>query len=592
MVAALLAACSGDDDAGGSTSPTASEAAPTTAASTSVATSDEVVEGSSVTDTVDTVDTIDTVADTSSPPSSEPEATYTATIRRDGAGVPHIEADDWGSLGFGQGWALAEDRACTLIDQVIKVRGERARWFGAGEDDEHIESDLAYRHLGLRDEVPTRWSDQPAQVVDVIDGYVAGFNAQLDDVGADGVSGWCAGEPWVQPITTDDLYAVVGDILLLASGNNFISAIATAQPPSDPAPTSEPPETSVDPAATSVPVTTGASNGWAFGADRSASGGGLLLANPHYPWEGELRFWEAHLTIPGELDAYGVALSGLPGLQIAFNEDIAWTHTVSAGHRFTLYRYDLAPGDPTSYLVDGQARPMTPTEITIEVAGASGAAPTEVTRTLWSTHHGPIINLGPLGWSAEQAVAIRDANADITTVLAQYLAMDTATSMDELQAAHEEHQGVPWVNTIATSADGRAWYADTSATPNLSAEALAAWAAEIEAGGLLALAYNDFGVVLLDGSNSVYEWVDDPAAPAPGLVPYADLPQLERTDYVFNANDSYWLAHPDELLTGYSPLHGEEGTAQSPRTRMNAVLLGESAEPWSIDDVQAAIFSN
>ncbi len=128
--------------------------------------------------------------------------------------------------------------------------------------------------------------------------------------------------------------------------------------------------------------------------------------------------------------------------------------------------------------------------------------------------------------------------------------------MDEFQQVHATEQGIPWVNTIATSADGRAWYADTSATPNLSAEALAAWQAEVDAGGLLGLVYNDFGVVMLDGSDSLFEWVDDPAAPAPGLVPFADLPQIERSDYVFNANDSYWLSNPDEPLTGFSPMHG------------------------------------
>ena len=40
--------------------------------------------------------------------------------------------------------------------------------------------------------------------------------------------------------------------------------------------------------------------------------GGMLVANPHFPWEGELRFWEVHLTVPGEVDIYGAQLSGCP----------------------------------------------------------------------------------------------------------------------------------------------------------------------------------------------------------------------------------------------------------------------------------------
>lgn len=531
-------------------------------------------------------------------PMSVPDAApkYEATIARDGRGVAHITGADWGSVAFGQGYALAEDRACTLLDQVIKVRGERARWFGPGAENEHVDSDFAYRHLGLWEDAPTRWADQPARVTATIDGYVAGVNAALDSGAAD--DSWCAGEPWVAPITAQDLYAYVSDILLLASSRNLITEIGAAQPPADAdadagasgeaTSPSEPAAFARSPLRT---VSAGASNGWALGAERSTTGGGLLLANPHFPWEGELRFWESHLTIPGELDVYGVGLSGLPGVQIGFNEAIAWTHTVSAGHRFTLYRYDLDPGDPTVYLVDGEPETMVATEYTIEVADVDGAT-TELTRTLYRTKHGPVVSVDPLGWSAEQAVAIGDANLETTGVLAQYLGMDAATSMDEFQAVHAEHQGVPWVNTISTSADGRAWLADISATPNLSPEALAAWEAARAEGGLIGLAYDQVGIVLLDGSDSLFDWVDDPEASAPGLIPFRDAPQLERADYVFNANDSHWLMHPDELLTGYSPLQGAEAVAPSPRTRTNVMLLEERDEPWSLDDVQRALFSN
>lgn len=517
---------------------------------------------------------------------------YEVTIARDAGGVPHITAADWGSLGFGQGYALAEDRACTLLDQVVKVRGERARWFGPGENDEHVNSDFAYRHLGLWEDAPTRWADQSPRVQDMIDGYVAGFNARIDQ---HDVVGWCAGEPWIGPITSQDLYAYVADILLAASSRNFIQEIGAAQPPAT---------TDATDATSAVTEpdgfagrsldrrSPGASNGWAFGSDTTATGGGLLLGNPHYPWEGELRFWESHLMIPGELNVYGVGLSGLPGIQIGFNEAVAWTHTVSAGHRFTLYRYDLDPSDPTAYLVDDEVvGRMVPNDITIEVGGDDGST-TELSRTLYSTHHGPVLDIDPLGWTSEQAIAIGDANLEITRGLEQWLGMDAATSMDEFQEIHAESQGIPWVNTIATSADGRAWYADTSATPNLSASALAAWSAEVAGGGLLGLVYNDFGVVMLDGSNSLYDWVDDPGAPAPGLVPYAALPQLERSDYVFNANDSYWLANPDQLLAGYSPMHGREGIDQSPRTRTNVMLLEGHQGTWTLDDVQSTLFSD
>ena len=121
-----------------------------------------------------------------------------------------------------------------------------------------------------------------------------------------------------------------------------------------------------------------ASNGWALGAERSTTGGGMLVGNPHFPWEGELRFWEVHLTVPGEVDVYGVQLSGVPGIGIGFTETFGWTHTVSAGNRFTAYRLDLVPGDPTRYVYGDEERAIEPTDVTIEVLGDDGEVTEEV----------------------------------------------------------------------------------------------------------------------------------------------------------------------------------------------------------------------
>ena len=66
----------------------------------------------------------------------------------------------------------------------------------------------------------------------------------------------------------------------------------------------------------------------------------MVVANPHFPWGGEARFWECHLTIPGELDVYGVSLLGTPGVQMGFNAGVAWAHTFSRGHRFTVQQLE------------------------------------------------------------------------------------------------------------------------------------------------------------------------------------------------------------------------------------------------------------
>jgi acyl-homoserine-lactone acylase len=326
-----------------------------------------------------------------------------------------------------------------------------------------------------------------------------------------------------------------------------------------------------------------ASNGWAIGAERSADGGGLLVANPHFPWEGELRFWEVHLTVPGEIDAYGVQLTGVPGIGIGFTEEFGWTHTVSDGNRFTAYSLELVPGSPTTYRYGDEMREMESTKHTIGVLGDDGKL-REVERLTWASHYGPIIDFPGFGWTTAATITCRDANIDNDEFIDQYFGMLKAKDFDEFKAVHEEANGIPLFNTIAASKDGRAWYADTSATPNLSDEALAAYEAALASDPITQVAA-DNGAILLDGSNPVYEWVDEDGARDPGLVPAADQPQVERDDYVFNANDSFWMPHATELLAGeYSPLHGRQETPRSPRTRENATVLDDASSDGASGD--------
>ena len=342
-----------------------------------------------------------------------------------------------------------------------------------------------------------------------------------------------------------------------------------------------------------------ASNGWAIGTDRSEGGGGMLIANPHYPWEGSNRFWEKHLTIPGRLDGYGVSLLGAPGVSIGFNANVAWTHTVSAGQRHTLYRLRLAEDDPTVYLYDSERRPMRKETVEVEVLGDDGATRTE-TRTVWFSHYGPILDWPDLPWTARSAITYRDANEANDDSTATYLAMIEARDMDQFQKAHDELQGIQFVNTIATSSDGRAWYADVSAAPNLSEATVAAWRERLAGDAVARDLYDQRGMILLDGSTSRDEWVADDRARDPGVAPYAAVPKLERRDYVFNANDSYWTPHAEARLEGFSPAHGRERAVRSLRTRQNMTTLSDLSPTgpagddgkWSLAEIEAAALSN
>lgn len=120
----------------------------------------------------------------------------------------------------------------------------------------------------------------------------------------------------------------------------------------------------------------------------------MLLGNPHrQPWQGSGRWYEAHLTIPGEYDAAGASLQGLPFIGIGFTKDVAWTHTVDYASRFTLYELKLNPNNPLQYEYDGEWRDITSQTVSALVKTESGDMETRE-KTFYTSHYGMIIDLG------------------------------------------------------------------------------------------------------------------------------------------------------------------------------------------------------
>jgi acyl-homoserine-lactone acylase len=494
---------------------------------------------------------------------------YRATIRETSYGIPHVLADDLASASAALGYVGARDYGCVLLDQIVRVKGERSRYFGPGNNNTNHDSDFGMLALEILDRGKRGLEQQSPELRAGIDGYVAGFNRYLE---TQSLSSECDGQDWVQPLTAGNLFAYYYWLAQLASGDPLFGAIATAAPPG----TAQAAQ-AFDPERLErfAPSDLG-SNGWAIGKERSASGRGMLLANPHFPWEGNRRFYESHVTVPGVVNVYGASLLGSSVINIGFNEHVAWTHTVTTARHFTLYRLNLVPGDPTSYLYDGQPRKMGSKEFTIQVKKDDGTLGTEK-RTMYRSHYGNMVSIPALGgWSAEVAYSFRNANEDNFAIGEQWLRMNRAKSLADLKQVNRDVQGIPWVNTMAVDAAGNALYMDASRTPNLSKPALDAHAAAL-ASDPITQAVDTNGATLLDGSDPKNEWVDD-GAKAPGIVSFARSPIQERTDFVFNANDSYWLTNPIEPLTGYSLLFGKEQTPRTPRTRLNAFMLIERSE--------------
>src|SRR5689334_12957868 len=128
-------------------------------------------------------------------PATAAGPTYTATITRTEHGIPHISAEDWGSLGYGSGYAAAQTSTCALADVVLTGRGERSKYLGPDEkfDDgvaingTNFQIDALVADLHNRKVVEGILADPKAGPSDtakkMVAGYAAGVNKYLVDSG-------------------------------------------------------------------------------------------------------------------------------------------------------------------------------------------------------------------------------------------------------------------------------------------------------------------------------------------------------------------------------------------------------------------------
>ncbi|MFK8019299.1 MAG: penicillin acylase family protein [Pseudomonadales bacterium] len=526
------------------------------------------------------------------PPAPEPQ--FSAQLSRTEYGIPHIVADDWGSLGYGVGNAYAEDNYCLLMREILFARGESSRFLG---DAGNQQSDLLYTLLnGDEATLRSEWYDpQPQEVKDLVEGYVAGYNRYFRDTGAANLATGdegCRDADWAREITVIDLMQYLKKLTLQGSTDNgTIRRIITdvEAPPSLASSTASKKALANAPARLPAmfskmhdPSASG-SNAIAVGRDFSQTGAGILLGNPHQPWQGTGQFYMIHLTIPGVYDAMGATLHGIPVVSIGFNKDVAWTHTVSFANRLTLYELQLNPDNPLQYSYDGEMRDITSETVDIQVLQGDGSLST-VSKTFYSSHYGlmvdlasqsPLIGGWPIGFSGT-AFSVRDANLDNTMGIGQWIEAGQATNISEFSDALK---GIafPWVHTIAADRNGDAFYGDISSIPHVDQAKLD----DCVSGPVAPLLTAATGslIIALDGSRSACEWGNDADTPeGRNVFGYDALPKLFSTEYVANSNNSYWVSNADSPLTGFPIIMGAlggENEQQFLRTRITHQMVAE-----------------
>ncbi|QFU92888.1 penicillin acylase family protein [Amycolatopsis sp. YIM 10] len=515
-----------------------------------------------------------------------------ALIRYTEHGIPHISAKSFDGLGYGYGFAAAKDNLCELANGYLTVDAKRSKYLGPGGSgnsalsgaDSNLASDVHFQRINDSGVVESLLHQPRREVKEIVGGYVDGYNKYLKEHGTQDPA--CRDAGWVRPITDIDVYRHLYAIAGISGQGELVNGLVGAQPSGGVLPEDAAARIST---ALAEEGTIG-SNGIAVGkAGTAAEQDSVLLGNPHFPWQGGRRFWQAQLTIPGRFNASGASLLGMPLIQIGHTRDTAWTHTFSTARTFGLFEVKLTPGDQLSYVVDGQPEKMSAQKVSVEVKQPDGSLATD-TRTLYSTRYGPVITgVGdiPLPWTTTSAYTLRDGNATNLRALNSWFDLNQAQDVEDISKALKSTLGVPWVNTIATDRHGKALYSDVQVVPHVTDEL-----ADRCSTPLGRQLFQAAQVSVLDGSQGTCAWGSDADAVEPGLLGPGRLPHQIRDDYELNANDSPWLANAGAPLTGYPWIVGDTGTTRSPRTREALISTEEQLGEFTTASMKELLFGD
>ncbi len=515
-----------------------------------------------------------------------------ATINRDQHGIPNIIGDNFADIGFGYGYAFAQDNICELAETYVTVRGERSRYTGDGVQGSfgpdgsylqrgngfsanNLNSDFFYQRI-IDDHTVENLLAQPPpngpvdEIREGVRGYVAGYNKYLADTGVDNLPDpRCRGAAWVKPITEMDAYRRFYQLALLASGTVAIDGIANAKTPGGASLPIDPSSIAEGlPANLKLPI---GSNAIALGSQATANGKRHAARQPALP------LGRAGALLPGASDdpGQGQRLRRQPLRRPA---DPDRPHRQP---RLEPHRLDRLPLHP----LPGGRQPAQPDPVPLRrpVAGhgrrsrspsrsttGSGLSPrpgrsTRPATAPWSTRSPASRCPGRRSprsrWATPTPTNFRYLNHFFFTNEAQSVERARPDREEATRASPGSTRSPPTPParpTTRTSARSR-----TSPTrrPSSATRRSARPPSQL------------LGLPVLDGSRSSCEWDNDPDAAAPGIFGPSHLPSLIRDDYVTNSNDSYWLSNPEHPLEGFARIIGDERTPRTLRTRLGLRIV-------------------
>jgi acyl-homoserine-lactone acylase len=392
----------------------------------------------------------------------------------DNYGVPHIYANNTADMYYAFGWAQAQNHADLLLRLYAQARGRASEFWG----ENFVISDHQIHLFNLPALAIQHYAKQDKETKSHLDAFVNGINAYVQKNG----SSIDSTSRLVYPITSVDVIAHALRVINLEflGGEDIANTRRSLAP---------------------------GSNAYAIGPSKSASKKAMLVSNPHLPWQDLYTFFEAHLNAPG-FSAYGTSLLGQSNLNIAFNNNLGWTHTVNTIDASDRYELTL---QQDGYLLDGATLPFEKRTVTLKVRQPNGSTKDKVLE-LRNSKHGPV-----MGEKNGKAYAVRIAGLENAFQGKQYHQMAKAKNYKEFEAAIRMMQN-PMFNIIYADKDGNIMYLFNGNIPVRSEGDWSFWRGTV------------------NGTSSKYIWNS--------YHRFEDLPKVlnPATGFVQNANDPPWLA--------------------------------------------------
>jgi acyl-homoserine-lactone acylase len=425
------------------------------------------------------------------------------TITWDEWGVPHIYANTDEGLMYAEGWAHMQLHANLITELYGRARGRGAEYWGK----EKLPEDIMIHTLGFP-ELAEEWT---AKQDPAYQKMVMAFVKGLNDYAIAYPNAIKPENKVVLPLTEKDvnLHAILVIYGRFVGGEEL---------------------------GISQDWKEMGSNTWAIGPSRSASGKAMLVQNPHLPWFGEFLFTETHLMKPGH-NIYGSNLVGLPGIAIAFNENLGWSHTNNTIDNADTYELQLKDG---GYLLDGVRKDFIQKKKTLHYKDENGKmADQEI--TILSAVQGPIVKMGK-----GKALAIRMPGYDRPNAGLQWWRMANANNFNEFESALKMMQ-IPFFNVMYADKAGNIFYLFNGLVPKRSQGDWNYWNK------------------IIPGGKSSDIWTE--------VHPYADLPKFKNppSGWLQNTNDPPWsctfpnVLKADDFPAYMSPKYMDFRTQRSVR---------------------------